>query len=186
MLFTLIGCILGIVLYYFISETPFIALHYMKLSSTTYGFLSLIPYIAATSALLISHYFAKGLTFKLTVKIGIFGSITFSILMLIMFESGFVNIFSLFVLTALIIAALSPSFGYAFAKAVALSKDKSLGSSTFIFIYMMLSSAIPYITKNFTKTLGVDVYPIALIAISLSLIILFILYTLNDNYYERK
>ena len=181
-LFTLIGSIMGVTLYYFISETPFIALHYMGLSSTSYGYFSLIPYLACTAALLLGNIFASKLNFKRAVKIGIFGSLPCAILMLILFESGYSNIFSVFILSAILLASLSPSFGYGFAKAVAIADEKALGTSLFIFIYMIFSSAVPFVTKNFTGLLGINVYPITLIILVVILIILFFIYcTKNKN-----
>ncbi|MCP4178112.1 MAG: multidrug effflux MFS transporter [bacterium] len=175
-LFTLIGSIMGVLLYYFISETPFIALHYMGLSSTSYGYFSLIPYIACTAALLLGNIFASKLNFKRAVKIGIFGSLPCAILMLVFFELGYVNIFSVFILSAILLASLSPSFGYGFAKAVASADEKALGTSLFIFIYMIFSSAVPFATKNFTGLLGINVYPITIIIMVIILIILFFIY----------
>jgi MFS family permease len=181
-LFTLIGSIMGIVIYYFISETPFIALHYMKMSSASYGYFSLIPYLAATASLLLGNFFANKLFFKRVVKIGIFGSMPSSILMLFLFMNGYVNVFSVFVLTAVIVAALSPSFGYSFAKAVSSLEEKSIATSLFLFIYMLISSVVPFIAKYFISLLGVEVYPITLIVISGFLTLLFTIYLKNNRH----
>ena len=170
-----------IVIYYFVAEAPLISFHYLKMDSSTFGYLSIIPYLGAMLSILTARHFAAKLSFKTTIIFGNILLLVSSIVMVLMFACGYINLFSLFILSTFMIIGVSPALGYGMALAVNTTPHKAIASAYFLFIVFLLSAIIPMISNFVYLYLGVMTYPVVLLILSIISILIFVIFLIWEK-----
>lgn len=168
--YCLIGSFGGIVIYYFIADAPFIIISKLNYSTKEYGFIVMIPYIAAFISLLIGSFASKSLTFVVSLKASGTVFLIFSVLMYVLFTFGYVGIFSFVILSSIIIMTVFISYSYSFANAVKLTPYRVTATSIFIFIAIAISAVVTQLAK--TISFGILTYPTIFIILSIIFIII--------------
>lgn len=134
----IMGCTTSFV-YLFASEAPFIGIERIGLKVDEYGLLNFIPPIG----MIIGSFFANQLAGKREnisiLLLGILIALVCSIAMLLLFLSGFVTLWTLFVPMPFVYIGLSLIFSNASGLAMSQTKDKSNASAVMNFINMGVS-----------------------------------------------
>ena len=128
-LYGLIIACAAIFLYVFSAEAPFIARNQLHISAEHFGFYSLIPNLGFFLGGMMSGRLSHKFPAKTWVHIGISGFFFFSLLMLVLFSTGFVNETVLFGLPFLIFFAAAFILPNGQACALGSSEDKAYMSS---------------------------------------------------------
>jgi predicted MFS family arabinose efflux permease len=125
----LIASCAAIILYVFATEAPFIAEDSLHLSADHFGLYNLIPNIGFLLGGIASAHLGHRLSSKAFIALGGSGFFLFSAIMWLFFETGFVNIFSLFCIPLLIFLVSPVILSQAQVSSLAASEDKIYASS---------------------------------------------------------
>ncbi|HJO94524.1 MAG TPA: MFS transporter [Victivallales bacterium] len=183
MLYSMIGALSIISMYFFISEAPFIIINKLHYPSNEYGYFAMLPYIASFFTLILGNIFAEMLTYRKCLLICLVDILFFSFLMLYLFLAGMIDILSFVGLSTLIIMAFSVLMGYSMNNAIKASSNKVAASGLYLFILMLLSSIVPDIAENF-NSIGYLIYPLVLVVLGilyLGLISVYFIYIRKKN-----
>lgn len=172
-------------MYYFISEAPFILINKLHYTSGEYGYLAMLPYLASFFSLFIANFYAKKLTYNISLLMSLGVLLIGSLTMLFMFNAGSIDIFSFVILSTIIIMTFGVSMGYSFANALKLSLSKVSASGLFLFIMMMLSSVIPDIALAF-RSGGYIIFPIVLVILAIVYFGLIVIYFVHKKNEKNK
>lgn len=147
-LFALIyGCMAAFI-YIIASDAPFIAVDQIGLTSSHYGTLILFPYCGQFFGSLFSAKLSRRLSNYAIAVIGYLFVITGSLLMLLCFLLGYVNIVTLFLPLVFIMAGLPMVYSFATVMAMAEFPDKATGAAVMSFITMFTSLVALLILTN--------------------------------------
>lgn len=119
----------GVIIYIFSAEAPFIAINQLHLSPDLFGLYNLFPYIGLCLGGFTSAHLSHKLSSKSWILLGSCLFVISSLFMLILFEAGFVNVFTLFVIPLLTFFAVPIILANCSALALMISEDKAYASS---------------------------------------------------------
>lgn len=134
LLYTLIVACGSIILYVFSAEAPFIAKNRLHISPDHFGLYNLIPNIGLLLGGLVSARLSHKILSRMMILIGSSCFFLLSVIMWIFFEAGFVNIFTLFIMPLFIFFVTPGILSNGQTLALAMSEEKSYGSSAMYII----------------------------------------------------
>lgn len=137
-------------IYVFASESPFIGIEHLGLSPELFGALNFVPSIGMVIGSLLARFAAEKYTAIRMMRLGALISFGGSLLMLLLFWSGFISTYTLFLPMPLIYLGLSLIFANALALGISQAKDKGTASAVLNFLNIWVSVVLLGIVAPFS------------------------------------
>jgi len=157
--------------YLFISEGPVISFNSLKLSPEQFGYFGLIPYIGGTGSLLITGKLSHRISVDRILLFSLISALFLNLIFLVLFLFGYINIFTLFFFSFLIVALAMPINVSGVSMMHHYVHDRSNSSAILVSVFIIISMVFVYISGALRSIMGPTVYPFMLLAISIFLFI---------------
>src|SRR3989339_485324 len=126
-------------LYVYVAQSPVIALSDLNISAASFGYISLVPYLAAVVALILTGKLSAKYSAENFIRFGLWMGSLASLLMLFLFFTQGANLYSLFILSSLVVAGCMLVNVNAVAIAKRYANNRGTSSALLIFIFMGMS-----------------------------------------------
>ncbi len=162
LILTLITGMCTSVFYIYAAQAPFIGIHLIGLKTSTFGLLNFFPYIIYLISLIINAKIAHRKSYFRLVMTGVIPFALGGVIMLLCYSWGVINIWTLFIPSALVLFGMAPIMPSTIALAISEFSDKGSASAFNNFGFVTVSMLITFVTSNISLVHGL-IYPVAII-----------------------